>query len=162
MCSSLEKKHIKEHIIIIVKLGKCNSHAMKSHQLSLVGAATSIIFVVTKVLSQQTCVCHDKTHLLSQQKYACRNKKIFLLRQNLWQIFVATNTKIFFRDKHNFVCIGAILFVTTKLLSRQIFVVTNIVVTKLFCQLPPMIINTVSQSILKTPVTRRSLWTAPT
>ena len=27
---------------------------------SLEGAATSVIYVVTKVLSQQTCVCHDK------------------------------------------------------------------------------------------------------
>ena len=40
-------------------------------------------FVVTKVLSQQTHVCRDKTHLSSQQKYAGHNKR---------QIFVATNT----------------------------------------------------------------------
>ena len=33
--------------------------------VSLAGAATSIIFVATKVLSQKTCACHDKTRLLS-------------------------------------------------------------------------------------------------
>ena len=33
--------------------------------LSLVGTATSIIFVMTKVLSRQTSVYRDKTHLLS-------------------------------------------------------------------------------------------------
>ena len=47
------------------------------HRLSLVGAATTIIFVVTevlKVLSWQTCVCCDKTRLLSRQKYAYCDK----------------------------------------------------------------------------------------
>ena len=47
--------------------------------LSLAGAATSIIFVVTNTcLSQENMFCYekcrDKTGLLLQQKYACRDK----------------------------------------------------------------------------------------
>ena len=56
-------------------------HKTVAH-LSLAGAATSIIFVATKVLSRQSRVCRDKTRLLSRQKYACREK-----------CFVATNIK---------------------------------------------------------------------
>ena len=61
----------------------------------MAGADTSIIFVMTKVLSQQTHACHDKTRLLLQQNYVCHDKT-----------FVAT---IFFHDKH-------ISFVTTSIL----------------------------------------------
>ena len=74
--------------------------------VSLVGAATSMIFVMTKVLScqhvlvaclmRQTCVCcsktHDKTHVLSRQKYACRDKTFATTNISLLQqIFVMTN-----------------------------------------------------------------------
>ena len=52
--------------------------------LSLAGTATSRIFIVTNVLSQQT-------RLLSRQKYACRDKT-----------FVETKL-CFFLDKHTFV-----------------------------------------------------------
>jgi len=62
------------------------------HSLSVAGAATSLIFVATKVLSWQTLlwqthVCRDKTHLwcdksmlaltklLSWQNYVCRDKR---------------------------------------------------------------------------------------
>ena len=51
---------------------------------SLAGAATSIIFVATKVLRH---VCRDKTRLLSREKYACRDKILCLSRH----IIVATN-----------------------------------------------------------------------
>ena len=47
---------------------------VSSLPLSLAGAATSIIFITTKVLSRQTCAYHNKTHLLSWQKYACHDK----------------------------------------------------------------------------------------
>ena len=76
---------------------------------SLVGAATGIIVVATKVLSQQThnfvatislamtslllswqtCVCRDKTCLSSRQNYVCRDNKVF------------SQQKIFCHDKHN-------------------------------------------------------------
>ena len=83
--------------------------------LSLAGAVTSIIFVATKVLSGPTRVCRDKimfiaTKLscLSWQNYVCRDKR-----------FVAT--KIFCRDKHN--------FVATNVLSRQAYFCTFILVS---------------------------------
>ena len=70
--------------------------------LSLVGSATSIIFVATNFLSTQTCVCCDKTHLLSWQKYACHDKT-----------FVATNTCTFVVTKDMF-CHDKHMFVMTK------------------------------------------------
>ena len=64
---------------------------------------------VSKVLSWQTHVCHDKTRLLLRQKYACRDKT-----------FVATK-----------LCLsGQNIFVRTKLLSWQIFVVTNMCLSR--------------------------------
>ena len=47
--------------------GRCCSLLMElTFSVSLVGAAPRIIFVVTKVLLQQTCkhICRDKTSLL--------------------------------------------------------------------------------------------------
>ena len=90
----------------------------KSGELSLVGAATSIIFVVAEVLSQQTRVCHDKTPVLSQQKYACWDKtsvatKIFC------HTFVTTKD-VFHHDKHAFVA-------TYSVCSDQTFVVTKMI-----------------------------------
>ena len=48
--------------------------------LSLAGAATSMIFVATKVLSGEICVCRDKTRLLSRQTHFCRDKNIFVAK----------------------------------------------------------------------------------
>ena len=50
-------------------------------KLSLAGAATSIIFVATRVLSNNhdKRVYCNKTCLLSQQKYACCDKHIFVM-----------------------------------------------------------------------------------
>ena len=70
--------------------------------LSLVGAATSVIYVMTNVLSQQTCVCHDK-HMLVVTKVLCLSQ-VFCSDKSMlvatfyhdmclsWQIFVETNT----------------------------------------------------------------------
>ena len=105
--------------------------------LSLAGAATSIIFVMTKVcllrhnfyttnlllLGQHVFVatkhvfCRDKsifvtTKVLSQQAYSCYNKRCVLLQQTC-----------VFCDKH--------MFVVTKLLLQQ----------KYLWQLPPMIVT---------------------
>ena len=67
--------------------------------LSLAGAATSTIFDVTKVLSRQTHVCHDK-HIFCCDKSMLAATKL---------LFVATK----------------LLFVASKLLRRQMFVATN-------------------------------------
>ena len=65
---------------------------MRTSRPSLAEAATSLIFVGTKV-----CVCRDKTRLLSRQKYACRDKIVCLSRQ------------MFCDDKHTFVATKIIL-----------------------------------------------------
>ena len=72
------------------------------------GAATSIIFVTTKVLSWQTQVCHDKH--LSWQMYICHDKK-YACCENYFG-FVTT--------KHTF-CHKSML-VATKLLLWQNYV----------------------------------------
>ena len=82
--------------------------------LSLAGAATTIIFAATKVLSRQTGVCRDKARLLSRQAFLSR-KTYFI-------------TKIFSRDKSY---VPARIF-----LSRQktCFVATNACLSwKKFC-----------------------------
>ena len=97
--------------------------------LSLAGAATTIIFAATKVLSRQTGVCRDKARLLSRQAFLSR-KTYFI-------------TKIFSRDKSY---VPASIF-----LSRQktCFVATNaclswkkLLLWQKWClwQLPPMIV----------------------
>ena len=65
--------------------------------ISLVRAATSIIFVATKVLSWQTHVCRDKSYvatsiLLSWQKTSFVSTRVSLPQQNICcdKIFVAT------------------------------------------------------------------------
>ena len=50
--------------------------------LSLAGAATSIIFVATKVLSR---VGRDNRRVLSRQKYTCRAKVMFVATKLLSQ-----------------------------------------------------------------------------
>ena len=97
--------------------------------MSLVGAATSIIFVFCRGKHVKHIFCRDKsmlvmTNLLSRQNYVCRDKT-FLSQQ----IFVMTNMcmsqqrfcrnkqHMFCHDKH--VCRDKRVFVTTKLLSRQ-------------------------------------------
>ena len=84
---------------------------------SLVGAAVSIIFVATKVLLRQTCVCRNKIHLLSQQKYACCVEHIFVMTKLLsWQIFVATNIIV---SRRKFCCDKLTLVVTNRCLLWQ-------------------------------------------
>ena len=86
------------------------------------GAATSIIFVATKVLSWQTHVCHDKSSvttsiLLSRQKPSFVMTRVSLLQQNFCcnkNMFVTT--KYFCRNKST-----NINFVMTELLLRQAY-----------------------------------------
>ena len=93
-----------------------HQHNVNVIWLSLVGAATSIFFVATKVLSWQTCycdnkcVCCDKTCLLLRQN--CLLGQNFCCDKLLLFTFVAIHvTKIFCHNKHN--------FVMTKLLPQQ-------------------------------------------
>ena len=89
--------------------------------LSLAGAATSIIFVATKVFLRQT-------HLLSPQAYFCRDKHIFYLDKIM---FVATC--LLLSDILTFVA-------TNTCLSRQH---TSFVVTKhVFCRDKSMLVAT--------------------
>ena len=90
----------------------CVTCLIKWCKLSLAGAATGIVFVVTNTntclswqntyfvmtkvgLSRQAYFCCEKhvswqTHLLSWQKYACRNKPSITTNMCLsWQMFVA-------------------------------------------------------------------------
>ena len=65
-------------------------------ELSLAGAATSIIIVTTKVCLTRPNVCHDKHNFVAtkvslRQAYFCRDKHVFLSRQ-----------KYACRDKHVF------------------------------------------------------------
>jgi len=58
---------------------------------------------VTSLLSsQQTHICRNKTCLLLRQKYACHDKSFVTAK-----VFVAT--KIFCRDKHNYVVAKVLL-----------------------------------------------------
>ena len=119
-------------------------------RVSLAGAATSIIFVTTKVLSQQTCVmtkhvfCCDKSMLVATTKNVmtkwcllqqnfCHNK--YLLRQTC----VCHNK--FCHDKHVFVatkvclswqtfCCDKIMLVATNICHDKTFVATIFVVKK--------------------------------
>ena len=78
-------------------------------QLSLAGAATSIIFVETNVLSRQARVCSDKSML--PQQNVCGDK----------HTFVATKD-VFCRGKHVFVSKKVSNYVCrNKCLSRQKF-----------------------------------------
>ena len=76
-------------------------------KLSLVGAATSIIFVTTKVLLQQTHVCWDKHVFVMTQQVICLSWQTCVCHDKtgclLWQKY----------DGHNKT------FVTTKHLSQQ-------------------------------------------
>ena len=97
--------------------------------LSLVGAATIIIFVMTKLSSQQTHVCHDKTHLLSWQSIFLSQQKFCHDRYFhniilLWQAYICHDRthlllqQNFCNDKHN-------NFVVTELLSWQAYFCHN-------------------------------------
>ena len=101
--------------------------------ISLAGAATSIIFVATKVLLRQTRTC---PLLPPPKKIACRDK-IFLSWHNFFSqqilVFVFIATKRLSR-KHTFVVTNGVfccykhVFVATKVsLSRQTFVVTKMI-----------------------------------
>ena len=112
---------------------------LKECLLPLAGAATSNIFLVTKLLSWQTC---DKRCLFLQQKYArhgqtlveclsqqmcvCRDKLTFVVTNTclLWQNMSFVKTKVclsqqnFSRDKHT--------FVATSICHDKSFVATKI------------------------------------
>ena len=112
---------------------------MKSHQLSLVRAATSIIFVEKKgFVATNTCLSGQDTSFvatktcLPQQQF-CHDKNMFVVRKCFCcdKTFVVTNTKIFSHNKHHFLCAGAILFCHNKT-----FVATNICCDKTFVSAP--------------------------
>ena len=67
----------------------------RTGSLSLAGAATSIIFVGTKVLSRQTrvCVSRDKTRLMSLQNY-------------IYIFFGRHNRRVLSRQTRVCVCVG--------------------------------------------------------
>ena len=88
------------------------------------GAATSIIFVVTKVLSWQSQVCRDKTLVTTKLCMSWQNN--FVTSKLLsWQIFVKTNMCLswqqFCHDKHTFVMTKDMFVMTKVSLSRQNF-----------------------------------------
>ena len=112
----------------------------RGRELSLAGAATSIIFVTTKVVSRHTC--------LSQQTYFCRNKSFVVTniccdKHNFTATNILSLQAYFCHDKHVFVstkhifCHDKSMLVATKLLSwqtQQIFVVTIVLLQqKYFC-----------------------------
>ena len=85
--------------------------------LSLTGAATSIIFVATKKLLQQTRVCCNKHLFVATKHVSCRNKSMLAVTklcswQNLWQNLC--HDRYLSRQTH--VCRGR-TFVTTKILA---------------------------------------------
>ena len=79
-----------------------NANCGTRAKLSLAGAATSIIFGTTSVVTN-TCLFCDKTCLLSQQMF-CHDKHIFVIYLRQTNIC---------HDKHN--------FVTTKVMSWQAY-----------------------------------------
>ena len=81
--------------------------------VSLAGATTSIIFVAIKsFVATNMCLSQQKS-LLSRQKYACHDKT-----------FVASKLCL---SRQSRVCHDKSILVTTSTcLSRQIFVVTNV------------------------------------
>ena len=54
----------------------------------MAGAAASIIFVTTKVLSRQAYLSRDKRRVLSRQTRVCRDKHVFVATKVI--TFVAT------------------------------------------------------------------------
>ena len=104
-----------------------NTHSMCI--LSLAGAATGIIFVVTKVLLWQAYFCHDNT-CLSQQNMSFVTTKVCLPQQNFCRDKI-----MFCHEKHmqkltcqdktfvrTILCLLQQMFVWTKLLSQQKYV----------------------------------------
>ena len=117
----------------------CITCLIKWCKLSLAGAATGIVFVVTNT---NTCLSWQNTYFvmtkvgLSWQAHFCCEKHVFVMTKHIfcpdksmlvattfittnmclsWQIFVAR--KIFCCDKHN--------FIMTKVLSQQVYFCCN-------------------------------------
>ena len=107
-------------------------------------AGSNISLAGAKTFCRDKHVCCNKTHLLSwknmlvllQQNYVCHDK-------TLQEIFVATSIRLsqqayFSCDKHVFVttklvfCCDKNMLVATKLLSRHIFVTTNIILSQAY------------------------------
>ena len=96
----------REHSLSQAKVKTNKSTTKRGHHsraLSLAGAATSIIFVLTKVLSRQTCICCDKTHvcrnktcMLSRQKHACWDKitHLSVWWNSHWSVIKTENSSV--------------------------------------------------------------------
>ena len=105
------------------------------------GAATSIIFVATKVLARQARVCLDKTRLLSRQSMLVATKLLsrqnYVCRDKYLSQKGSVATKYVSRDKHTFVATKDVfrrdkpVSVATKVVSRQ---------KRYLRQVPPMIV----------------------
>ena len=85
--------------------------------LSLAGAATSIIFVMTNTCLLQQNMCFVVTKICLSQQNFCHDKHVFVVTKHLlsWQkVCLSRQTwQIFCHDKHN--------FVATKVLSQQAY-----------------------------------------
>ena len=108
-------------------------------ELSLVGAATSKIFVATKLLSWQThavtnpCLSQQKSRLLLQQKYVC-DKSFVMKNVLLEQIFASTNLlrQTFCRYKHTFVMRKVCLWRQNFCRVKPNFVATKVLLQKAY------------------------------
>ena len=121
----------------------CNNKSMTPCQttspITLTGAATSVIFVTTKVLLQLThvyfmCLSWQNTfkHVFAMTKHVfCCDKSTLVATKLLsQQISVATNTCLYKSMRvswQNYICHDKHVFVTTKVLCRNkhIFVMTK-------------------------------------
>ena len=112
-------------------------HVFPTRNITLAGAATSIIFVAIKFFlkfsdrarclllplagTAKSIILVRTKVLCSRQKYACRDKNI-LLRQNvchdkyLWHVFVATKICL---SQQNYVCRDKHVFLATKRLRDK-------------------------------------------
>ena len=110
------------------------------HEKRRVGGC--MIFVTTKLLWRQTCVCHNKICLLWQQKYACRDKIMFVTTNMPWQTchnktFVMTSLLLSWqthlcRDKTSFVSTKVCFLRQNFCHDKHMFVTTNVCPNK-FC-----------------------------
>ena len=104
---------------------------LASYYISLAGAATCIIFVATKVLSQKTPVCHDKRVFVMTKHIFCQDKNM-LVTTNM---FVVINMCLLWqhvcRNKHNSVTMNIILSQQAYFChEKRRFVVTNTCVSR--------------------------------
>ena len=119
------KDHLSLKITLLIIM-----NTLSTSSLSLARAATSIIFVATKVFSQQTWVCHGKTPLgmtkvcLSQKTLPWCDENMFVATKLLLQqIFVTTSMCLLWQKwyLHNFVTTKAVFCC-----DKHVFVSKNI------------------------------------